>query len=485
MHPVRCFLALSLILSCTSNSTLTTDPGCVGVACVLGGDGGPTGRDGGSAGEPRHEQIYDLNPVRDIDILFLVDNSPSMKEEQDKLRANFSVFMDELKKIPGGLPNVHIGVVSSDLGAASTPLANGGCPRPGGDRGIFQTKANCGLDPGSLFISSFNNQTVNNFQGTIDNAFSCMANLGVQGCGYEHQLQATRVALYESITPENKGFLRQNAFLALILITDEDDCSANTTSDLFTDDATFPGTSASFRCAQVGHVCDGKAPPVGEFSVPLENCKANDAGRLIKVNEIVDSIRQLKQRPDQQILVSGIIGWPRNTTGAIYRYAKDRQNNLDVAPICMSANGGDAYAGLRLKQFVESFGASGSFFSICDEDFSPAMKQIGGKLAAKLGNMCISAPVLDTAPDPGVQPDCQVVDRVPEAGGFKDEPLPPCGSGRRSASGACWQLVADMSCDASGFKLNVDRGGKLPVPGAQQVIRCLTCSKAGDPRCGR
>src|SRR5205814_7848592 len=154
--------------------------------------------------------------------------------------------------------------------------------------------------------------------------FSCMANLGTQGCGYEHQLQSTRVALYETVTRENAGFLRPNALLAIILVTDEDDCSADTTTDLFTDDASFPMTTASFRCAQVGHLCDGKAPPVGVFDAPLENCMPDPNPRvdgalkigLIKVGDIVDSIRAVKERPDQQLLVSGIIGWPNNPVGA-------------------------------------------------------------------------------------------------------------------------------------------------------------------------
>jgi hypothetical protein len=442
--------------------------------------------------EQQNDQYYDVNPVRDVDILFMVDNSPSMKEEQEKVRRNFPVFMEALKKIPGGLPNVHIGVVTSDLGAGSKPLSNGGCPRPGGDRGIFQTKANCGLDPNSLFISSFNNQTMNNFQGAIETVFSCMADVGVVGCGYEHQLQATRVALYETVTKENAGFLREDAFLAIILLTDEDDCSAETNSDLFTDDAKFPMTTASFRCAQVGHVCDGKEPPVGVFDAPLESCKPDDAPRmdgalkigLIKVGDIVDSIRALKKRPDQQILVSGIFGWPKNALGARYRYIQTNQG-IDYAPICQSASGGDANGGLRVKQFVDSFGANGQVFSICEEDFSPAMKQIGDKLAAKLGNPCISAPVVDTKPDPGVQPDCQVIDRIPATGGFKDDPLPPCSTGKKSQGGACWNLVNDPTCGDSGFKIDVDRGGQLATPGTQQAIKCLTCAKPGDARCKR
>jgi hypothetical protein len=434
--------------------------------------------------EKENDQYYEVNPVRDVDIVFLIDNSPSMKEEQDKLRTNFPVFMNELKKIEGGLPNVHIGVVTSDLGAGSKPLANGGCSRIGGDRGIFQTKAACGLDASSLFLTSYNAGTQNNFAGDIAAAFSCMADVGVLGCGYEHQLQATRVALYENITAENKGFLREDAFLAIILITDEDDCSGTTDSDLYTDDGTFPNTAASFRCAQVGHLCDGKQPPVGLFEAPLDNCVAADGGRLIRVGEIVDSIKALKKRPDQQILVSGIIGWPGSTTGATYRYIQGR-DGIDAAPICMSSNGGDAYAGLRLKQFVESFGSSGSFFSICVEDFSPAMKQIGEKLAAKLGNTCITAPIADTKAEAGLQADCQVTDRVPSGGGYTNELIPPCSSNQKSASGACWNLTGDASCDASGYKIEVDRGGKSATPGTQQSIKCLTCAKPDDMRCQR
>jgi hypothetical protein len=318
-----------------------------------------------------------------LDILFMIDNSPSMQEEQSLLRRNFPVLMEELKKLPGGLPDLHVAVISSDLGAGPTPIGSGACARPGGDRGIFQTKPTCGLAPNAKFLVSFNNGTMNNFSGDIANAFSCVADLGARGCGFEHQLQATRVALYEAISPENRGFLRADAHLAIVLISDEDDCSGDTTTTLFTDDASFPGSAASFRCAQTGHVCNGQSPPVAEFDAPLENCQANPAGRLIKVSEMVDSIRALKRQPDRQILVSGIFGWPTNTFGARYRYART-QAGIDQVPTCASASTGDATVGLRLKQFVESFGAAGTFTSICTDDFSPALKKIGEALAGRL-----------------------------------------------------------------------------------------------------
>jgi hypothetical protein len=306
-----------------------------------------------------------------------------MQEEQDNLRRNFPAFIERIRQVRGVLPDLHIGVVSSDLGAGSQPLGNGGCARPGGDRGIFQTKPACGLANNAVFLSSLNNGTTNNFTGSLEQAFSCMANLGNAGCGYEHQLQATRVALYESITPQNKGFLRENAVLAIFILSDEDDCSAETTSNLFVDDASFPMTTASFRCSQTGHVCNGMSPPLTAFEAPLENCRANDAGRLIHVREMVDSIRALKKFPDRDIVVAGFFGWPTSPVGARYRYIQTMQG-VDVAPICQSASAGDAAVGLRLKQFVESFGTGGSFFTICQDDFRPALQVIGQTLAVRL-----------------------------------------------------------------------------------------------------
>jgi hypothetical protein len=333
-------------------------------------------------GQPTRNDAPFTGVVRDLDLLFVIDNSPSMEQEQANLRRNFPALMNALKELPGGLPNLHVGVVSTDLGAG-TGVGTGACSRPGGDRGILQTKPACGLAGEARFIMSHNNGTMNNFNGDISTVFSCMADLGIRGCGYEHQLQAARVALYEAITPENMGFLRRDALLGIIVISDEDDCSGETNTDFYSDVSTYPGTTGSFRCAHTGHVCNGATPPMTEFAAPLASCQASEAGRLIKVSEMVDSIRALKARPDQQIVVAGIFGWPLDGQMGTYRYVREREG-LDLAPACDSATQGVAYPGLRLKKFVESFGASGSFFSVCDYDFTPALRKIGEKLAGRL-----------------------------------------------------------------------------------------------------
>src|SRR5262249_34570032 len=129
-----------------------------------------------------------------------------------------------------------------------------------------------------------------------------------------------------------------------------------------------------------------------------------------------------------------------------------------------------ATGSLRIKKFVDSFGANGSMHTICTQDFSPAMKQIAEKLASKIGTPCITAPLFDIDPNmAGLQADCQVLDRIPAPGGYMDVPLPQCGKGPQP----CWSLAMDNTC-AGGYKVAVDRGGKMAAQGTQQAIKCRT-----------
>src|SRR5215467_13901890 len=62
-----------------------------------------------------------VNINRDLDLLFLIDDSPSMADKQANLATNFDKFINVLDSIPGGLPNVHIGVTTSDMGTQGPP----------------------------------------------------------------------------------------------------------------------------------------------------------------------------------------------------------------------------------------------------------------------------------------------------------------------------------------------------------------------------
>ncbi len=78
----------------------------------------------------------------DVDILFVVDNSGGMAEEQASLTANFDRFINALEE--DELPNLHIGVVSTDLGAGPSDIE--GCA-DNGDDGRLQTTEGISCSP--------------------------------------------------------------------------------------------------------------------------------------------------------------------------------------------------------------------------------------------------------------------------------------------------------------------------------------------------
>src|SRR6185295_3308938 len=146
----------------------------------------------------------------------------------------------------------------------------------------------------------------------------CIAALGDQGCGFEHVFGSVLRGLGADgnggAPAENAGFLRDDAFLAVVLITNEDDCSAPINSVFFDPSSrlvTDPlGPLASFRCNQYGHVCrlNGKdvhpsAQTVGE----LTDCRSAEDGKLTKVAEFVGALRKLKSDP-ARIFLAAIAG---------------------------------------------------------------------------------------------------------------------------------------------------------------------------------
>src|SRR5207253_7138162 len=129
--------------------------------------------------------------------------------------------------LPMGLPDLHVGVVSSDTGPGAYDLPERHCAH-GGDQGQlqFQPRGTCTtspLDAGATFLQASNGQQQKNYTGDITDAFACIAGLGDQGCGFEGQLKSIRLALDPAAAPaRNRGFLRDEAYLSVVLITNED-----------------------------------------------------------------------------------------------------------------------------------------------------------------------------------------------------------------------------------------------------------------------
>jgi hypothetical protein len=511
MKLVGVMVAAALATACSSSSLLPSDGG----AGRTGGDGGgATGSDdaaagganagttglggaagtptGGAAGEPSSVQEIDWSGTKDLDLLFMIDNSFSMQPLQNKLTASFPEFMSVLKGLP--LPNVHIAVVSSDLGAGKFGIPDVPCVH-GGDQGKFQfaakgtTCAAGSLYPGQTFISNIAGNA--NYKGDISDVFSCIAALGQNGCGFEHQFGSVLRALgadgHGAAPPENAGFLRPAAWLAVVLLTNEDDCSAPIDSGVFDPASKYItdplGPLTSYRCNLVGHRCGG-APPPRTAAGPLDGCVSAEDGVLLKVADVAAQLKSLKADPSR-VLVAAIAG-PEKP----YVVRGDQQpTNDDPAKLwpyvdhsCMQADNTFADPSVRISQWLRAFGDNGTFDSICNDSLKPALERIAQKISSKLSSFqCLGAKPFDTnAVAPGLQAGCSFVDHAYTADGTRiDTPLPSCAS--NGGVVPCWALVTDARC-ASTPLIDVRRPPGAPPP-TSTTVTCLTCP-AGDTRAG-
>jgi len=168
------------------------------------------------------------------------------------------------------------------------------------------------------------------------------------GCGEESQLQAFEFALVAKGVGNDQqqaDFLRPTAYLGLVFLSDEDDCSAATNYGMFGDLGSLKWESASLRCATRAHRCNDQNltdtppgyPTTAAFSAPFAKCEARldkngqpldscpnatdglpgtdtsvptACNPLKSVTRLAADIKSLKSSPNDQILVAGIFGWP-------------------------------------------------------------------------------------------------------------------------------------------------------------------------------
>jgi len=234
--------------------TTTTGPASTG--------GGSTTAvaDGESSDETAAERLdlggggdLPIEPMRcdKIDLVFVVDNSASMFDEQLSLQASFPEFVEQIEQVlPSGDYQVLVldtdvgpwndGCYAAIYGSFDCGLWCGanceeGCncecnaepcapfsPMPcdaqlGAGRVTNSAGAPCGIPAGRRFLRPEDPDPAG--------AFQCMATVGLLGSPNERPMQALTTALGVLGEPGgcNEGFLRDDALLIVTVVTDEDD----------------------------------------------------------------------------------------------------------------------------------------------------------------------------------------------------------------------------------------------------------------------
>lgn len=230
---------------------------------------------------------WQQTPTDQVDILWVVDNSNSMQLEQSLLATGFKSFADELENTNS---NFHLGVITTDFDYDDP------------ERGRLLG------NPAVITADTPDYVTV----------FEERAQVGLNGSNKEKGLEAAEFALSPTMTTgPNAGFLRDDANLLVVIVSDEDDCS-------------------------------DKGSLANEDS---EACYS-DRDRLVPTGTFVNSFRSLKDRADK-VRVSAIVG-PENATAICDQSTVPGRRYTEVAQ--------------------QTQGISGS---ICETDWSQMLYELG------------------------------------------------------------------------------------------------------------
>lgn len=448
-----------------------------------------------------------------VDLLFLIDDSGSMEVEQRRLADQIERLVTLLttgdRDGDGAqdftpVADLQVAIVSSDLGTGGIAATTCNDAVDFGDDGVARTAgaaddATCAptYDP----VQRYNVRDPDANPARFAHDVACVARLGTTGCAFEHQLEAVLKAVTPSASPirfhagtlgqgdrANAGFVREDSILAVVLLSDEDDCSASD-PELFRDGpGPYDGYPPNQRCA----FYDDALHPVARYVDGLRALRADQPERLLFA-AIVGVPPDMVTDPahvDYDALLADSRMQPRPLTGT---------NELDA--VCRDPAGGvqsAAYPARRIVSVARGLGEAGVVQSICQSDYRPALDALVRKIASVIDAVCLPRAL---APNAEGRVACDVVEVLPTSGdatrcaelvdrGREGSPLrmedghEVCrvAQAPREGGGVGWYYddfsdVTARKCGAGGRRIAFTTGAE-PVRGARVRLECLQASAA-------
>ena len=364
-------LALGLAIACSDTDQSGSMRGTSTDAAVV--------PDGGAAdGSVVAPDAGPPEALMHVDLLLVVDPSNSITGANAVLQ---DYLQDLTTRLATRAAEIHAGVITMDLGdfGFRTP----GCSAMGDDAVLRQTGdvaiAGCAMDYPPFLRLEPANLTAAEQPGAIETLATDLACMVPRG--YEQPLEATLKALTptegqrwtaprfqprtfasgvgHASNPDTNGvlndgrpFLHDDAVLAIVVLTNEDDCSA-ADQGLFNPQSSQYLTATSLRCTQ-------------------------HPAALHPVNRYVEALLELRRQPSQ-LVIQVIAGLPEerslvDSVEGLQGVLDDPQMTLQldddmrVVPACSRANGAQALPARRLVELAQQLaerGARSSAASIC------------------------------------------------------------------------------------------------------------------------
>ncbi|MCA9716082.1 MAG: hypothetical protein KC468_15490, partial [Myxococcales bacterium] len=230
---------------------------------------------------------------------------------------------------------------------------------------------------------------------------------GVNGCGFEAPLEAAYLALQRATTPdeENYGFLRREADLLVVLVTDEVDCSYVPNQDsIFVDpDPNWswePGASSatSAVCWNAGVQCDGDEPGPYTSCYAVNRDLFGDVGagpalsvlhHLDRYSEQLQTIIGDKQQYGASVHFTALAGVPEGYADgqSEIAYLDDpdpaQQISFGIGPGCVDGLGGRGLPPVRIRELHDAVGGP-QLDSICLASYDGAFTKMLGEVISGL-----------------------------------------------------------------------------------------------------
>ncbi len=414
-----------------------------------------------------------VDKVEAVDLLFVVDNSGTMAEEQARLRDELPRLItalttgdldpsDGIERARDFAPakDLHLAVVSTDMGFPSAQMS----PHPDnkcsgfGDDGLFQhvqfdpwLSCSATYPPFLSYVGPEGDDVdvLLSSAEALANDFACIATLGTGGCGLEMQLEAGLKALWpaspDNMSPAHKAmgisflgrttghgdgahrdFLRGTQYhssepdklsvLAIILVTDEEDCSAGRQGnlDFLEDPSTAPQAVAdqptglrcyydrenrydveryieAFKALRPGYeklvvfgAITGVPPGFHERDYDLDgDGQVSDPEQREFYHDLLQDPRMQETIVQEGQEIYGEPGGSLMPACSIENLQYDPSDPLSDPFVTM------AVPARRIVEVARGFGPNGVVRSICEESFTSAMDAIIEAISKQLGSFCL------------------------------------------------------------------------------------------------
>ncbi|MBN2341067.1 MAG: hypothetical protein JXX29_11140 [Deltaproteobacteria bacterium] len=386
-----------------------------------------------------------------LDVLFVVDNSGSMSQEQEMLATSVFALVNAFLNPPPGwqfdrVDDLRIAFTTTDMGVSydGQPYTADNFVWPTcvegsgmGDNGAFQTAyvsetvnilentIACGKDgtqcPPGWECGNFNAETgtgtcedpvgdgsaqvcppspENVKMAYIDENWSsdsvamtaaCLSNVGTEGCPFEQQLAAGAAGLQFDPT-----FMREKSITAVIIVSDEEDGSLesdewHTASEMGTNEVNLVYGRNQEYLTTVAKLKEKYDQLKNIVSGSTQGMMFAAIVGVPMVAACQGSGNQLAACLDEPLPEGGTVGDPEvvvrpdpNGNDAFYyEYACERFDT-DGQPVTQ------AYAGARFVEMAQMYEEMGYVYSICNNDWTPAMEDIASIIAGMLKAPCFA-----------------------------------------------------------------------------------------------